>query len=139
MHPGDTLTSIWTGITGAKTAIVTGLACIALCLPVGYCRGYEAARDKAEAEAALANVTALQRARTADEAAATERVADALSNAKHESELTDAIADTPDTAPDPIRVQLGCERLRASGRAEADLPTPCRSASGGGTQASAQP
>lgn len=139
MRPGDTLTSLWTAITGAKAAIITGLACIALCLPLGYCRGYEAARNKAEAEAALANVTALQRARTADEAAATERVTDALSNAKHESELTDAIADTPDTDPDPIRVLLGCQRLRASGRAEADLPAPCRSASGGGTQAGSQP
>lgn len=115
-------------IAKARSAIITGALCVAVCLPVGYCSGYQAMRNKATAERALANVEATKRAATASEAAGVEHVADALAIAEHEGKLTDAILETPDTAPDAVRVQLGCERLRTQGTADADLPAPCRPA-----------
>lgn len=124
------LGSIWSGIAAAKSAIATGAICIALCLPLGYCKGYEAATSKATAERALANVDAQKRAVSVADIAATERVVDALAAAKEEGSLTDAIADTPDGAPDSVRVALGCQRLRQAGTADADLPAVCRSPGG---------
>lgn len=139
IHIGDALTGAWKAVTAAKASIITGIACVALCLPLGYCKGYEAATDKASAERAAANVTAMKTARTADQAAAVERVDDALANIKQETGLTDAIAQIPDTLPDPTRVALGCQRLRQSGATDATLPAACRPASGDGSQAGAQP
>lgn len=116
-------------------AILTGLAAVALCLPVGYCSGFQAAKNRADAERAAASVQALNTARSADEAAAVARVNDALDVAANEGKLTDAIQGVPDTLPDDTRVALGCQRLRASGTNSADLPAVCRSGSGDGTQA----
>lgn len=122
-------------VNSARAAIVTGLACTALCLPLGYCKGYEAAKSKAVSELALANVTAVTTARGADDVAAVERLGDALANAKQHEDLTDAISEVPDSAPDAVRVALGCQRLRATGRAEATLPAACRPAGSDGSEA----
>ena len=120
-------------LTGAKSAIITGVVCVAICLPLGYCEGYKAADAKAQAQIALANAEAVKKAKDADEVAAVERVSDALENAKAEQELTDAIVETPDTVPDAVRVQLGCERLRRAG--VSDLPAPCRPSGSDGAEA----
>ncbi len=116
------LDTIWSSIVAAKASIFTGAVVAALCLPTGYCKGYEAARDKAEAERATANVTAITTARTADEAAAVQRVDDVLDIAKQEEELTDAVQSTPDEAPDAVRVALGCARLREAGTSTIHIP-----------------
>lgn len=128
------LADIIPAVAGARSAILTGVAAVALCLPLGYCKGYKAAKSKAAAELALANVAVLQKTKTADDAAAVERVNDALASAQTEQRMTDAISDTPDTAPDAVRVQLGCQRLREQGGAEADLPAVCRPGGGDRTQ-----
>lgn len=117
--------NIWAAIVAAKTAIIVGLIVFGLTLPLGYCKGYDAAQSKAEAARALANTKALQIDAAAGNIAAEERVADALAVDDKEEELLDAIADVPDTTPDAVRVRLGCQRLRAQGTAEPDLPTVC--------------
>lgn len=109
----------------ARSAILTGFVVAALCFPLGYCQGYKAASAKAAAERALANVKALELDAMAKDAAASERVADALVVEEMEEELLDAIAQTPDSAPDAVRVQLGCRRLRAQGTPAADIPAIC--------------
>lgn len=96
-----------------------------VCLPLGYCKGMQHANQRRDAELALANKVAQDRAITVADQAANERVADAIAEAREERKLTDAIADTPDTAPDAVRVQLGCQRLRSQGTADADLPAGC--------------
>lgn len=115
-----------TFIVGAKTAIITGLCVAAVCLPLGYCKGERAATAKWDAARSLANTKALEIDGTSKEAAAGERVADALAVERNEEELLDAIATVEDTVPDASRVALGCQRLRTQGTAEADLPAICR-------------
>jgi hypothetical protein len=112
--------SAW--LTGARSAICTGCAVAAFCLPVGYCAGRDAAKSRADAERAAASVQALNTARTADEVAGVARVNDALEGAAQQEELTDAISTVPDTLPDDTRVALGCERLRRAGTDTAAIP-----------------
>lgn len=100
-----------------------GLACLTL----GYCQGKEAAERKFEAARVLANVTTLKVDGASKEVAANERrVDDNLVNA-HKEELLDAIADIPATVPDPVRVALGCKRLRDAGTSESVIPAECGS------------
>lgn len=123
-------------VTQWRTIAVAAAACL-LCLALGYCEGKSAGEARADAERAAANAIAITNARNADEVAAVERVTDAIATVEHEKDLTDAIAATPDTLPDPTRVALGCQRLRAAGTAEADLPAVCGRAGGDGGQAGA--
>lgn len=117
------LNSIWASIVAAKTAIIVGLIVFGLTLPLGYCKGYDAAQTKHEAARALANSKALQMDAAAGTQASEERVADALVVEENEEELLDAIAEVPDTAPDAVRVRLGCERLRAQGTDTTAIPS----------------
>lgn len=107
-------------IRKARTSIITGLAVAGLCLPLGYCAGRRAAPPPAiDTKAVAIN----ERARdNADQA----RAADGITIIQHEQELTNAISQVPDTKPDAVRVALGCQRLRAQGAVEADLPADCR-------------
>jgi len=133
------LADILDRVLAARNAIITGVVVAGLSFPLGYCEGQRSANAKNDAERAAANVVATTTARNADEAAAVERVDAALTIAKQEEHLTDAIASTPDTAPDAVRVALGCERLRISGTPDADLPAVCGRSSAGGAEAQAQP
>lgn len=109
-----------TAIQNARSSIISGLVMAGLCLPLGYCAGRRAASTPAIDTRAVATN---QRARdNADQA----RAADGITIIQHEQELTNAISTVPDTKPDPVRVALGCQRLRAQGAAEADLPADCR-------------
>jgi len=117
-----------------QTLAVSALLILAA-LTLGYAKGSSAERAKADAERAAANVVAITTARNADEVAAVARVDAALTIAKQKEELTNAIASTPDTAPDALRVRLGCERLRQAGTPDADLPAICGREGAGGTQA----
>jgi uncharacterized membrane protein (DUF4010 family) len=51
----------------------------------------------------------------------------ALERAETERKLTDAVASAPDSVPDAVVVQYGCEQLRQAGARVADLPA-CRPA-----------
>ncbi len=97
----------------------------ALTAPLGYCEGKKAARAQADAARAEANVEAMKTNAAATDRAAEERVADAVTVTKQEEELIDAIQSTPDSAPDAVRVALGCQRLRAQGADPATLPAAC--------------
>jgi hypothetical protein len=120
---------------GPVGALVTGAAVAALCLPLGYCAGQDAARSRAAAERSAANVEALNTARSADEAAGVARVNDALKGAAQQEELLDAIQTVPDVAPDDVRVALGCKRLRAAGTPATAIPAVCGPTGGDGAQA----
>lgn len=97
-----------------RTLILMALVAV-ICVPTSYCSGIKHANQQRDAELALANKIAQDRAITVIDQAANERVADAITEAKSETALTAAVSATPDTAPDAIRVQLGCERLRQQG------------------------
>jgi hypothetical protein len=97
----------------------------ALSAPLSYCEGKKAARAQADAARAEANVEAMKTNAAAAERAAEERAADAVTVTKQEEELIDAIQSTPDSAPDAVRVALGCQRLRAQGADPATLPAAC--------------
>lgn len=86
-----------------------------LSFTLGYCKGKSSAKAQHEVALAKANAKALDVNMVASEAAAAARVDDALLVDHIQKELSDAIEKTPDTAPDAVRVQLGCARLRAQG------------------------
>ena len=109
----------------ARILIGATVACL-LCLTLGYCRGRSDANAHCEAARALANTKALETNAVASDKAATAQVKDALRIKAHEEDLTNAISQVPDTAPDAVRVQLGCQRLRAQGTDPATLPAVCR-------------
>ncbi|MGL5735489.1 MAG: hypothetical protein ACRCYS_11535 [Beijerinckiaceae bacterium] len=62
----------------------------------------------------------------AKENAARDRVIETAAVAASEKVLIDAIQTVPDSAPDPVRVALGCQRLRSQGTPDANLPGVCR-------------
>lgn len=108
----------WRGLVGAAIAAP-------LCFLVGQCDGKRSERAVAAAARAEANVEAVKRDQGATDKAADERVADAAAVTANEKGLVNAIATTPDTAPDAVRVRLGCERLRQQGTDIAAIPA-CR-------------
>lgn len=104
-----------------RPLLIVGLVGIGLaCLPLAYCAGRRAGEDPA------GNVKTAETDRVARDNADTARAADSITILRHEQELTHAISQVPDTKPDPVRIALGCQRLRAQGTAEADLPADCR-------------
>lgn len=105
----------------AATALLVGL----LTFNLGQCEGRRSERARADAARAEANVEAMKTNQVATDAAAAERVEDATEVAAQEERLIDAIEDTPDEAPDAVRVRLGCERLRQQGTDTAAIPA-CR-------------
>lgn len=109
---------------------VAALAAVLLSYQVGSCNGYANGKQAMETALAKANADYLQQKARADEAAATQRLTDTIAVNRQEQELRNAIASTPDTAPDAVRIALGCQRLRAAGTSAASLPAVCRSSSG---------
>ena len=85
---------------------------------------------------AKANHDFLEQKARADRLAADQRITDTIAVSRREGELRNAIASTPDSAPDAVRISLGCARLRQSGAYSSNpaaLPAACRSS--GGAQA----
>ena len=78
-----------------------------------------------QAEIDRANRQFLQQKARADELAANQRLTDTIAVNRQEQELRDAIAETPDSAPDHVRIRLGCERLRRAGTDTTRIPA-CR-------------
>lgn len=104
---------------------LVALAVAALCLPLGYCKGESAGTARADAARAVANVEALKTDGSAKELAAVERLNDTAAIAAKREELTNAVADLPDSIPTVRRVALGCVRLRQQGTDPATIPA-CR-------------
>lgn len=98
-----------------------------LCFPLAQCRGEKIGQQKAALALERANRQFLEQKARADELAADQRLTDTIAVNRQEQELRDAIASTPDSAPDAVRIRLGCARLRAAGSSAADLPAVCRS------------
>ena len=92
---------------------------------LGQCDGRKSERARNDAARAEANVQAMKTNHGATEKAAAERVRDATTVAAQEETLIDAIQSTPDTAPDIVRVRLGCQRLRSQGTDLSNIPA-CR-------------
>jgi len=119
------------------TSKIFGGAAIALALVATLCWwGWSRAadqRDELAKELKLANaeITLLKTDAVLKETAAIERQNDTAAVAAAQEELIHAIAQVPDSTPDAVRVQLGCQRLRRTGRIDADLPAACRSGGGG--------
>jgi hypothetical protein len=105
----------------AAAIATTILAAIALLAVLKTCY------DRSVVERHQAKVEA--QASKAREKAADERAVDAVTNAKSEKELQDAIKAAPGGSLSPAAHALACERLRRLGR----TPPACRPASGDGT------
>jgi hypothetical protein len=122
----SSISGAWSVIAGAWRSVVACVAVAGLCLVLGHCEGVSSERARNDAARALANTKALELDAGAQTKASADRVRDALAVNHHEEELIDAISTVPDDRPDRVRVALGCQRLRAQGSAEADLPAICR-------------
>lgn len=93
---------------------------------LGQCDGKKIGRQQMRTAIAEANTRFLDQKARADALAADRRLDDTITVNRHEQELRNAIASTPDSAPDAARIALGCARLRANGTSEAAIPTVCR-------------
>lgn len=96
-----------------------------LCFPLAQCRGERIGKQEAALALEQANTRYLTQKARADDLAAEQRLTDTIAVNEQERNLRDAIADTPDTAPDAVRIRLGCERLRRAGTDPASIPA-CR-------------
>lgn len=104
---------------GAILAIIA-----ALCL-TSYCQGRSDGAAGWQLKLEQANRQFLEQKARADALAADQRLTDTIAVNALEKGLRDAIADTPDTAPDAVRIRLGCERLRRAGQDTSRIPA-CR-------------
>lgn len=116
------------GIIGPKTIDALGWILIALLLIaaaffLGRCDGAQSERRAQEAARVKANADALQRDAQAKEQAATERAGDIAAIEAKRKDQVDALQGDDDG----VRVRAACQRLRAAGTREADLPEQCRS------------
>lgn len=119
------LLAIKNAIVAAKSAILTGVAVAAICLPLAYCQGLSAGKAKAAASAAVATVEVMKVDGNAKEVAAIERRKDDAAIAAKNEELIDAVADLPDAVPTVRRVARGCAQLRNQGTDTSGIPA-CR-------------
>lgn len=106
-------------------AILLILAGSVLLIAAAYIKGRSDGRAVVQAQLDRANAAFERERGRANELAAERRLQDTLSINRNEQELRDAIASTPDSAPDAVRVRLACERLRRSGQDTARIPA-CR-------------
>lgn len=108
--------------------LVFGIAALGgIALLLVYCSGKAEGARAAEEALAQANFEAIAIDTTARENAARARVADAEAVAEQKEEMIDAIQSVDDTLPDPVRIALGCQRLRAAGKDTTLIPACGRS------------
>lgn len=109
-------------LTPMSIAVIAILIFTALAL--GYCAVTGPGREarKVDAAVAMANSKTQATDTAAREAAADERLADALSTANTKQELTDAVSKLPDARPSDRRIALACERLRQQGTDTTNVP-----------------
>lgn len=122
-------------LSGNWQILVAVIVLLPSVFALGECDGRSVGRGQMQHAIDTANTKALQQQQRADTLASAQRITDALA-VNHSTEvLRNAIASTPDTAPDAVRVQLGCARLRASGQDTTHIAACGRP--GGGAQAGA--
>lgn len=109
--------------------ILVAFLVAAVSYPLGQCDGRRTERARWDAALQKANADFLREKARADELAANQRLTDTIAVNELEKGLRDAIADTPDGAPDAVRIRLGCERLRRAGQNTSHIPA-CRGPSG---------
>lgn len=115
-----------TGAVAKWWKLVAGIGLGALlCFPLAHCQGKRDGRAQMQAAIERANVQALEQKARADELAANQRLTDTIAVNRQEQELRNAIYATPDSAPDAVRIRLGCERLRRAGQDPTRIPA-CR-------------
>lgn len=102
--------------------LIAGLLAVIGVLAFVYMKGKGDAEKRERARDAIAATEAVKSDTRANDKAASAVAVDALNRANAEKELTDAVAALPDSLPDPVAVQLGCQRLRQAGVSVADLP-----------------
>jgi hypothetical protein len=124
-------------IVGIGGGIIAYAALLWAVFALGQCDGKRTEAVRQEALRAKAVVEAIGKNAAAQEKAAEERATDKEVIDQKQEDLLDAIKTVPDTQPDAVRVALGCQRLRAQGSRDADLPAVCRTQ--GGTQAGGTP
>lgn len=107
--------------------LIVGLVAVIGVLGFVYLKGRGDYAKQERARDAIAAAEALKSNDRANAKADQQAQVDALNRVNAEKELTNAVADIPDTVPDPVAVQLGCQRLRQAGVSTADLPV-CQSA-----------
>lgn len=115
----------WGLLIGNWKLILAAVAAVLLSYNVGSCVGYGNGKRAMQAAIDRANVEALRQKARADELAANQRLTDTIAVNRQEQELRNAIAQTPDTQPDAVRIALGCQRLRAAGTDTSRIPA-CR-------------
>jgi hypothetical protein len=120
------LGSLWSSIVAAKAAILTGCAVAAVCLPLGYCKGHDAATDKAALSIERATTAALRIVGAANEIAAATRIRDTVRITTQDKDRTDAITAAPQSRTGAATRQLGCVRLRQAGQDRAADAAGCR-------------
>ena len=113
--------------------LVVALLVAGITYPLARCSGEKSERARQTLLLEKANRLYLEQKARADTLAANQRLTDLIAVQQRERDLRDAIASTPDSAPDAVRIQLGCQRLRAAGRDTSGIPACSRPA--GGTQA----
>lgn len=94
---------------------------------LSYCQGRSDGAANWQLKLEKANRDFLEQKARADALAADQRLTDTIAVSDLEKGLRDAIADTPDTAPDATRIRLGCERLRRAGQDTSRIPACGRS------------
>lgn len=83
-----------------------------------------------KAHDATANAAVIAKTTPANDRAANQRATDTIALNTQAQETRDAIHATPDSAPGPSSVMLGCNRLRRQGKNLASVPACARLASG---------
>lgn len=109
--------------------LIAGLVAVIAALGFTYAKGRSDNAKQERARDAIAVAAAVKSDTKANDKAASTVARDALVRVEKEKDLTDAVADVPDSVPGPVAVRLGCERLRQAGVGVADLPA-CKPAGG---------
>ncbi len=117
-------------ITAIPQIVVVSVVTLPSAFLLGQCDGKASEKARQEAARTIANAKAEKTNAAANVIAANERRIDETLNRANTQDLLDAVAETPQTAPDAARVALGCSRLRAYGTSEAALPGACRTGAG---------
>lgn len=120
---------LWFKTNPRNVWLIAGLIAVISVLGGVYMKGRADNAKQERARDAIAVAEAVKSDTKANDKAAATVVRDALIRVEKEKDLTDAVADVPDSVPGPVAVRLGCERLRQAGVSVADLPA-CKPAGG---------
>lgn len=113
---------LWVRTNPRNVWLIAGLLAVAIAAGVLYAKGRSDEHKKTEAARRVAEAEAIKLDTHAKGLAGADLEKHIAQIAEHKEELTNAVAQVPDTVPDAVAVRLGCERLRLQGTSTADLP-----------------